>query len=52
MLAGGHPAVSIAERLRLPRTNLIYKWRDRFKHLLAAIASIVRRQLFVPFSDN
>lgn len=31
MLEDGHSAKSIAERLGLPRTNLIYKWRDRFK---------------------
>ena len=31
MLADGHSATSIAERLGLPRTNLIYKWRDQLK---------------------
>lgn len=33
MLADGHSAKSIAERLGLARTNLIYKWRDRLKQL-------------------
>ena len=33
MLADGHSAKSIAQRLGLPRTNLIYKWRDRFNQL-------------------
>ena len=33
MLSDGHSASSIAGRLGLPRTNLIYKWRDRFKEL-------------------
>lgn len=31
MLEDGHSATSIASRLGLPRTNLIYKWRDRFR---------------------
>ena len=33
MLEEGHSAKSIADRLGLPRTNLIYKWRDRMKQL-------------------
>ena len=31
MLEDGHSATSIADRLGLPRTNLIYKWRDRLR---------------------
>ena len=31
MLEDGHSATSIASRLGLPRTNLTYKWRDRFR---------------------
>lgn len=27
----GHSAKAIADRLGLPRTNLIYKWRDQLK---------------------
>lgn len=27
----GHSAKEIADRLGLPRTNLIYKWRDQLK---------------------
>ena len=29
MLDDGHSAIEIARRLGLPRTNLIYKWRDQ-----------------------
>jgi transposase len=29
MLLDGHSATSIADRLGLSRTNLIYKWRDQ-----------------------
>lgn len=29
MLDDGHSATEIARRLGLPRTNLIYKWRDQ-----------------------
>lgn len=36
MLEDGHSATSIASRLGLPRTNLIYKWRDRFRVLDAS----------------
>ena len=29
MLDDGHSATEIARRLELPRTNLIYKWKDQ-----------------------
>lgn len=29
MLLDGHSASSIVERLGLPRTNLLYKWKDQ-----------------------
>lgn len=31
MLQDGHSATLIASRLGLPRTNLIYKWRDQLR---------------------
>lgn len=31
MLEDGHSAAAIASRLGLPRTNLIYKWKERLQ---------------------
>ena len=30
MLLDGHSAASVAENLGLPRTNLLYRWKDKF----------------------
>lgn len=36
MYEDGHSAKEIADRLGLPRTNLIYKWRDKLEALVSA----------------
>lgn len=45
MLEDGHSAKSIASNLGLPRTNLIYKWRDKLRGTGTSAASSASRDV-------